>query len=469
MRHYRSIALALAVGVALAACGGDDDDTPSEPAAADEGGEAPEEGSVSVGEGDVTIEYALWEAAQLPAYEDCAEAFTEANPEIAIEIRQQAWDDYWNMIVTGLVSGEAPDVFTNHLSRYPEFAANDQLIPINDLVEQDDIDIDQYQEGLADLWVDPNGDRYGLPKDWDTIALFYNKDMIEEAGLTEEDLWSLEWNPEDGGSFEEAIAKLSVDANGVRGDEEGFDPENVEVFGLGLQNAGGNGHGQQHWAHYAVSNGFQYTDQPVWGTEYNYDAPEFVEMVNWHRSLIEKGHMNTLEEALSGVGGVESFGSGRVAMQTDGSWTTRAYYGLEDVNVGVAPVPVGPNGERASMFNGLADSIYAGTEHPDEAWEWVKFLASRECQDIVGEHAVVFPAIKESTDTAKEQYIENGIDAEAFTIHLDEGTTFLFPITEHASDIYSILEPTMDSIYSFQAEPQDALADANEQINALFE
>jgi multiple sugar transport system substrate-binding protein len=418
---------------------------------------------------ETTLRYSLWEAAQLPAYEACAAAFTEQHPEIAIEIEQLGWDDYWNAIVTGLVSGEAPDVFTNHLSRYPEFAANDQLIPINDFVERDGVDVDQYFEGLADLWVDPEGNRYGLPKDWDTIALFYNKDYVADAGLSEEDLGTLEWNPDDGGSFEAAVAHLTVDANGVRGDEEGFDPDNVEVYGLGMQGSGGNGHGQQHWSTYVLSNGFQYTDTPTWGTHYNYDAPEFIETIDWYRGLIEKGYMNTLEEALSGVGGVEAFGSGRFAMLTDGSWTTRAYYGLEGVDVGLAPVPIGPTGQRASMFNGLADSIYAGTEHPDEAWEWVKFLASTDCQDLVGAEAVVFPAIPSAAEIAEEQYAENGIDASAFTVHVDEGTTSLFPITDHASEVYAILEPTMDAIFSFEADTSEAMTQANEHINALFE
>jgi multiple sugar transport system substrate-binding protein len=468
MKRSKTLAFALVTALALAACGGDDD-----PEAVDADGEAepaqPEETSVQVGEGETTIEYALWEAAQLPAYEECATAFTAEHPEISISIQQLGWDDYWNAIVTGLVSGEAPDVFTNHLSRYPEFAANDQLIPIDEFVARDGIDVDQYFEGLADLWVDPEGDRYGLPKDWDTISIFYNEDYLADAGLTSDDLSNMEWNPTDGGSFEDVVARLTVDANGVRGDEDGFDPDNVEVFGIGMQASGGNGHGQQHWSTYAASNGFQYTNSETWGDEYNYDSPEFVETIDWYRGLVEKGYMNTLEEALSGVGGVESFGAGRFAMLTDGSWTTRAYFGLEEVNVGLAPVPVGPTGQRASMFNGLADSIYAGTEHPEEAWEWVKFLASRDCQDIVGEHAVVFPAIPASAEIANQQYAEAGIDASAFTVHVEEGTTFLFPITEHASEIYAILEPTMDSIFSFEADTGEAMTQANDQINALFD
>jgi multiple sugar transport system substrate-binding protein len=465
MKRTTVLAATLVATLALAACGGDND---TDPGAA--GGDADvDQEFVEIGDGDVTIRYALWESAQLPAYEACAAAFHEQNPDIGISIQQLGWDDYWNSIVTGLVSGEAPDVFTNHLSRYPEFAANGQILPINDQVERDGVDVDQYFEGLADLWVDPNGDRYGLPKDWDTIAIFANAEHLSDAGLTVEDLWDMEWNPDDGGSFEEVIARLTVDANGVRGDEPGFDPDNVEVFGIGLQDSGGNGHGQQHWAHYVVSNGFQYTDAETWGTEYNYDAPQFVETLDWYRGLIEKGYMNTLEEALSGVGAVESFGAGRYAMLTDGSWMNRAFFGLDDVDVELAPVPVGPTGQRASMFNGLADSIYVGTDHPDEAWEWVKFLASSECQDIVGEHAVVFPAIPGSVDIAEGVFASDGIDISAFTVHLDEGTTFLFPITENASDVYAILEPTMDSVFSFQAETAAAMEQANSQINALFD
>lgn len=90
-----------------------------------------------------TIRYTLWDANQLPAYQQCADAFSEQNPDIQIAIEQLGWDDYWTNLTTGFVAGTAPDVFTNHLSRYPEFVANNQLVDLQPLVERDGVDTEQ--------------------------------------------------------------------------------------------------------------------------------------------------------------------------------------------------------------------------------------------------------------------------------------------------------------------------------------
>jgi multiple sugar transport system substrate-binding protein len=112
------------------------------------------------------------------------------------------------------------------------------LLPLNDFIERDGFDTDQYFPGLAELWVTPDGSRYGLPKDWDTVVVVYNRQMLRDAGITEDQLRNATWNANDGGTFEDIAARLSVDADGVRGDEPGFDPNRVRVFGLGLDTGG---------------------------------------------------------------------------------------------------------------------------------------------------------------------------------------------------------------------------------------
>ena len=53
------------------------------------------------------------------------------------------------------------------------------------------------------------------------------------------------------------------------------------------------------------------------------------------------------------------------------------YSTIEDKNMlALLASPLVPKDVK-SMFNGLADSIWSGTEHPEEAWEWVKYAASR--------------------------------------------------------------------------------------------
>ncbi|WP_220729787.1 ABC transporter substrate-binding protein [Streptomyces radicis] len=417
--------------------------------------------------GSTTLTYWLWDASQQPGYQECADDFEAANPDIDIRVEQRGWDFYWTGLTLGLVSESAPDVFTDHLNYYPEYVTRDLLLPLDAFVERDDLPMDIYEEGLADLWVGQDGNRYGLPKDWDAIGVFFNRAMADEAGLTQDELSSLEWNPRDGGTYEDAIARLTVDANGVRGDEPGFDKGNVRTYGLWMSLSPTWNHGQGQWSMYAAANGWQPTDQNPWGTEFAFDDPRFQETIAWYKGLIDKGYMPSLA-AQEGVASADQFAAGNAAMVTDGSWMTGTYLGLENVEAGIAPTPIGPTGERASMFNGLADSIFAGTDHPEEAWQWVKYLASPACQRVIGEHHVVFPAITEAWEIAQERYADEGVDVTAFTDHVENGTTFLFPIAENPGAIGSLLVPAFEAVISGQ-QPVESFTDVNEEINALFE
>jgi len=413
-----------------------------------------------------TISYGLWDSNQLPAYQQCAKDFQAANPDITVKIEQAGWDDYWNKINTGFVSGKTYDVFTSHLAFYPEFMLNEQILPLDDYIKADKVDTDIYQPGLADLWKSPEGKQYGLPKDFDTIALFYNQQLTDAAGITPEQLGSLTWNPEDGGTYEDVIAHLTVDANGVRGDEPGFDKSKVKTYGIWMENSGG-ADGQTQWSYLAATTGWTATNG-AWGDEYNFDDPKFQDTIDWWYSLVEKGYMPSFE-AQTGIGWADQLTAGSVALASNGSWMTGYIFGAstDTFTPAVAPTPVGPNGKRASMFNGLADNIWAGTKHPDEAWEWVKYLGSIECQSVVAEAAVVFPAIPEATDAAVAAFAEKGIDVDAFTVQVDEGTTFLFPITDHKSDVNALLTPAMEAVMSGKAKASSLTA-VNDQVNALF-
>ncbi|MBP6995993.1 MAG: sugar ABC transporter substrate-binding protein [Phycicoccus sp.] len=417
----------------------------------------------SASSGGSQIDYWLWDANQQPAYQKCADAFATANPGSTVKITQRGWDDYWSTLTTGFQSDTAPDVFTDHLSKYPEFVANKVILPLDDVVT--DIDTTQYADGLADLWVAQDGKRYGLPKDWDTIALFYNKKMVADAGLTEDEMQNLTWNPADGGTYEDVIAKLTVDANGVHGDQPGFDKSNVAVYGLGLPGAGA-GNGQTEWSYFTETTGWSHTDKNPWGTSYNYDDSRFQDSIAWWKSLIDKGLMPPLEQTV-GASMNDNFGAGKSAINANGSWMIGSYTSYDGVELGIAPTPVGPSGERASMFNGLADSIYAGTDNKELAGKWVAFLGSAECQSIVAKEGVVFPAITSAVAEATTAFQAKGVDVTAFTMQVDDGTTFLFPITDHAADINAIMQPAMDGVLS-GANPVDSLTAANDQVNALF-
>ena len=443
-----------AIALSLTACAGEA--TPSV------SGSAPSAGGKATGE----ISYWLWDNNQKPAYQQCAEAFHTANPDATVKITQYAWDDYWSGVTNGFVAGTAPDVFTNHLSKYPEFVTQGQLVALDDTIAADGMKTDIYQKGLADLWVGQDGKRYGLPKDFDTVAVFYNKKLIKDAGLAEADLGAMTWNPTDGGTYEKMIAHLTVDASGKRGDESGFDKSKVKVYGLGLDGGSGGGNGQTQWSMYSGTTGWNFTDKNPWGTKYNYDKPEFQNTIAWMRSLIEKGYMPSIE-SVTGQSSADIYGAGKTAMITNGSWMISQMFSYKGVQTGLAPTPTGPSGKRASMYNGLADSVWAGSKNKPAAVKWVEYLGSAACQDVIGKSGVVFPAIPSGTTAAQAAFKAKGIDVTPFLTQVNDKTTFLFPITDHASEILTIMNAAVDAVFTGKAKA-DTLTAANTQVNALF-
>jgi multiple sugar transport system substrate-binding protein len=456
------------ISLILVACGGAAPAQPAaeKPAAGQQAASGGGEAAAPSGE-TVEINYILWDSAQQPPYEACAAEFQKQHPNIKIKIEQSGWGDYWSNLQTGMVAGNAADVFTDHLAKYPEFAAKNQIVDIQPLVERDKVPTDIYIGQLADLWT-REGKRYGLPKDWDTVAIFYNKKMLADAGIDPKVMEDWTWNPKDGGTFEEVIAKLTIDENGNNGLSPDFDKTKVKQYGFIPQGLGG-AYGQTQWSPFAVSNGFKFQDE-LWGTKLYYDDPKFVETLQWYTDLwLKKGYAPTYSDVKS-LGGGALFQAGKGAITTDGSWNIQTYIQNSNFEIGFGLLPVGPEG-RKSMFNGLADSIYAGTKHPDEAWEWVKFLASPTCEDIVGGYAVVFPAIQSGVDKALEAHKKNGLDVSPFTKEaLDPNGTFLFPVADHAAEITTIMNQAEEKVNLGEATDIAATyKQANDEVNALFQ
>ncbi len=422
-----------------------------------------------------TIEYWLWDSAQEPGYQKCADAFQQQNPGLKIHISQYGWDDYWSKLTAGFIADTAPDVFTDHLAKFAQFADLHVLRPLDELQATKDVQDSDYQEGLAELWKGQDGHRYGTPKDWDTISMFYDTAALKKAGVDPSTLDNLTWNPTDGGTFEKLIAHLSIDQNGKRGDEAGFDKTKVKTFGFASNGSGGSGWGQTQWSMFTGSAGWSATDKNPWGTHFNLDQPAFQDTIKWFFGLAQKGFMPTYEESggTSAIGSDKQLQSGTAVIAMNGSWQISTFSKLTDaagkkLEVGIAPTPIGPSGKRASMFNGLADSITTLSKQPENAAKWVKFLSGEQCQDIIGQSGVVFPARPNGTNLAI-QYnkTQRNLDVTPFTDQVKDKTTFLFPVTSNAADITALMNPRMDAVY-IGSSPVGSLTKLNDQLNNLF-
>src|SRR3954464_5009408 len=295
-------------------------------------------GPTRTADGKTLVRYQLWDTNQKPVYQKCADAFEKGNPNIKVQIENKNWGDYWSGIARGFIADTAPDVFTDHLGKYPQFAQSEVIEPVS----TSGVDMNQYLPGLAKLWQSPSGKQYGYPKDWDTVALIVNEGMLANAGITKNQLDTATWNPTDGGSFQKLVAHLTLDNHGKRGDEPGFDAGNVKTYGLGFD-PGGLTYGQTTWAGFAASLGFKLLDKNPWGTRYHYDDPRFAQTLTWWRDMIHKGFMPTLATART-LGQSAMFQAGRAALAIDGDWTIGTYSATKGIKVGYSPQPAGPRG-----------------------------------------------------------------------------------------------------------------------------
>ncbi|THV29583.1 ABC transporter substrate-binding protein [Glycomyces paridis] len=398
-RLRAAAALALAAPLALAACGGEDDGT-------------------------VTLRYAFWDDPQRPALEAMIDAFGEDHPDIRIELEQTPWDEYWPGLDSQFAGEAAPDVFWNHVSRFPAYASSGVLLPLTDRIEESGLGTAAYPEDLYASW-QFEGDQYGLPKDWDSIAMVYRIDALEAAGIDPSEIDDLEWNPVDGGTYVEFLQKLTVDANGENALSPDFDPENVVQYGAAMASSTG----QTDWWNYAVQNGCELQNEP-WG-DYAVDAPECVEAIQFTADLYNRWGVAVPAEVTNQPNGSlasEQVTAGAAATALDGSWTLGVYRdGLEPGTWAVADNPSGPAGS-GTVINGLSNAVYAGTEHPDEAWEFVEFLGSEQAQAIAADLGSVWPGVSSLNGRFADYWAGQGVDVSGFQTAA-EGTTTEYPLS----------------------------------------
>ena len=146
--------------------------------------------------------------------------------------------------------------------------------------------------------------------------------------------------------------------------------------------------------------------------------------------------------------------------------TTYAKAGFE---VGLAEFPTNTDtGVSKTMMNGLADSINVNTNDPEGSAEWVAFMATDQCQSVIGEQGVVFPSRKDATPIATEAYSKLGLDTAAFSDPVTRNDVVYFPITDYGADIGALTTPAFEDIYA-NRKPASTLSAVNDSINILFE
>src|SRR5699024_550273 len=257
----------------------------------------------------VELTYTIWDSRQEPGLRAIADDFEVENPNISIQIQVVGWDEYWTMLEAGATGGSLPDVFWMHANEIYKYGANDMLLNLDDYIEADGVDMSKHPEELVELY-NIEGHQYAMPKDQDTVGLWYNKALFDEAGI---DYPDKTWTWDD----------LLEAGRALTNEEEG-------QYGLAMKLSN-----QEGFYNFIYQNG---------GTVLNEDgtsgiaSPESIEALDFYLNFVREG----LSPALySDDEVIQLFQSGKGAMGYFGSWLVGLFQDNEYLkeNFAVAVLP----------------------------------------------------------------------------------------------------------------------------------
>jgi multiple sugar transport system substrate-binding protein len=220
---------------------------------------------------------------------------------------------------------------------------------------------------------------FSWPRDYDTIAVAFNLTLLEEAGLElpsdENGYAAWDW------ATCRAYAEQMTKQEGGRTTQFGILAANTE---------------QEGWFNWVYSNGGAYFNEER--TKCTLNEPAAIEALRDYVAYRIDG-LSPGAEALASQTGADMFYSGRIAMSISGNWDIRNFNeAITDFEYDLAPIPYAPTGQSICMIHGLGNTIDKNAPDPDSAFEWVRFLGSKEGSTILGSTGTVIPSRRDTAN-----------------------------------------------------------------------
>ncbi|HHW67641.1 MAG: multiple sugar transport system substrate-binding protein [Epulopiscium sp.] len=428
--------LSLAMVFSLTACGGGSSKNTSTQEQGTTTQDTTKESSASSGK---TLTVAIWDTNQEPGLTQIINDFT-AETGIKAQIQVTPWDQYWTMLEAGATGGSLPDVFWMHSNEIAKYSQYEMLLDLTDRIKSSDkVDLSKFPQDIVEIY-NWDGKQYAVPKDIDTIALWYNKTMFDEAGL---EYPNENWTWDD---FREACKKLTK----PDGSQYGYaiDPSN----------------NQDGWYNmvYAMGGEIISADKKSSG----FDKEGTIKAIEFVTDLVKQGYTPNYETMTENSANA-LFEAGKVAMITMGSWMLPELcnndYVKEHGDIAVLPKDAA-TGRRISIYNGLGWAASANTSMPEEAWKLIEYFGSKEAQQKQSDLGIVISAYEGTTSNWINAYPNFNLQA-----YLDMmGDLVIRPYSRSTVVWENMSKEKLISAWTGEKEARDVCLEIAQEMNAYL-
>lgn len=362
-------------------------------------------------------------------------AFNKKYPDIKVEIIRPA--DYWPKLMTMMAAGTPPDVFYMGFPEFVGYHAKGTLLKVEPFVNADQtFNEPDFVPALMDAFRDrKTGDLYGIPKDWSTYVVYYNKQMFVKAGLpVPNELFGYgKWSWKD---FLETAQKLTKDG----------------VYGIALDSG--------RWKIFPPQAGALWIRGPK---EVVVNTPKFAEAIQFNADLWLKYKVAPNMEEQADESPADRFAHKKAAMYIVGRWMTMRYKDLP-FEWDIAPLPY--YRKMYTWVDLVAYCIAKDSKNPDTAWKLVRFLTGVEGQKLMAAAGHAIPSRRSVAyspsflDVLPQRGIHNGVHLIPYY-----GVALVF---DHWGEIWTAINRALEPVWIGKKTALEAVKDAQKEIDRIM-
>ncbi|WP_404935051.1 ABC transporter substrate-binding protein [Nitratireductor sp. L15S-10] len=369
-----------------------------------------------------------------PYFEEAAKAFEEANPGSDIQIEVVPWDVLLQKLTTDISGGANADLSIIGTRWLIDFVDQGIAAPLDDYMTQD------FRDRFFPVFLEPSvmqEKTYGLPIAASARAMYYNKALFEQAGISEvPDTWD---------ELAEAAKKISA-----LGDD---------IAGFGLQGKEIETDVYFYYAFWAY--GGQLVEED--GTS-GLDTDAGYKAAEMYKSLIDAGATQPGVTSYSREDVQNLFKQGKVGMMITAPFlSNQIKEEAPDLEYGVAAIPAGPEGDRGTY--GVTDSIimFENSQNKDLAWKFLDQLFTTEWRAKFTSGEGFLPV---NPEVAAQPAFADNADLKAFTALLPDAR--FAPVIAGWEEIAAATSDAVQTIYLGNGEPKATLDAAAGEINGIL-
>ena len=369
-----------------------------------------------------------------PYFEDAASAFEEANPGTDIQIEVVPWDVLLQRLTTDIAAGVNADLSIIGTRWLVDFVQEGIAAPLDDFMD------DAFRDRFIDVFLSPSvmdGQTFGLPIAASARAMYYNRDLLEQAGLdTPPDTWE---------ELEEAARAISAIGD--------------DIAGFGMQGSAIETDVYFYYAFWAHGGELVTADGRS-----GLDSPAGIAAATLYKQMIDEGLTQPGMTAFTREDVQNLFKQGRVGMMITAPFLAAQIASeVPDLNYGVGAIPAGPDGIRGTY--GVTDSIimFENSQVKDTAWDFLDFIFTTDwrARFTGGEGFLpVQTAVAEMPDFADSEVLA------AFTDLLPEAR--FAPVIAGWEEIAERTSVALQRIYLGEGEIEATLSAAAADINRIL-